>query len=111
VVLVRREMDTADIKGMIHATGILTAAGSRTSHAAVVARQLGKVCLVACNDLSIDLNQRSCRIGWKTMHEGEFVSLDGNDGGIYAGQLEVVTERPERELSRIKSWQLSAVAT
>jgi len=111
VVLVRREMDTADIQGMIHAAGILTAGGSRTSHAAVVARQLGKVCLVACNDLNIDLSQRSCRIGWKTLQEGEFVSLDGNGGGIFAGQLEVVAERPDRELARIRSWQLAAVAS
>ena len=110
VVLVRREMDTADIQGMIHATGVLTAAGSRTSHAAVVARQLGKVCLVACSNLSIDLSQRCCRIGWKTMQEGDFVSLDGNDGGIYAGQLEVVSERPERELAKIRNWQPAAVA-
>jgi len=110
-ILVRREMDTADIEGMIHAAGILTATGSRTSHAAVVARQLGKVCLVACNDLQIDLSQRCCRIGADTLREGEFLSLDGNDGGIYAGQLEVVTERPAGELEKIRSWELAAVAS
>jgi pyruvate, orthophosphate dikinase len=108
-ILVRRETDTADISGMTHAIGILTAVGGRTSHAAVVARQLGKVCLVACPGLEIDLRGRSCRIGEKIMHEGEFLSLDGNDGGIYAGKLEVVTERPERELSRIADWRASAV--
>jgi pyruvate,orthophosphate dikinase len=110
VILVRHEMDTADISGMMSAAGILTVAGGRTSHAAVVARQLGKVCLVACRNLEIDLSKRSCRIGGKTMQEGEFLSLDGNKGGIYAGKLEVVIERPERELSRIRSWHRSAVA-
>jgi pyruvate,orthophosphate dikinase len=108
IILVRRETDTADIGGMMSATGILTTAGGRTSHAAVVARQLGKVCLVACPDLEIDLAQRSCRIGVKTMHEGEFLSLDGNNGGVYAGKLDVLTERPERELSSVASWHASA---
>ena len=104
VILVRREAETADVSGMLSAVGILTAAGGRTSHAAVVARQLGKVCLVACPDLQIDLNRRSCRIGPKTMYEGDFLSIDGNDGGVYAGQIEVMTERPERELAALASW-------
>ena len=110
VILVRRETDPADITGMMSAAGILTATGSRTSHAAVVARQLGKVCLVACPELEILLAQRSCRIGGEAMHEGDFLSLDGNQGGIYRGKLEIVTERPERELARIEEWRFSAVA-
>ncbi len=105
VILVRRETETADIGGMLSATGILTATGGRTSHAAVVARQLGKVCLVSCPELNIDLGRRSCRIGSKTLTEGDFLSIDGNDGGIYAGKLEVVSERPERELARIAAWR------
>ena len=109
VILVRSEMGTADISGIMNATGILTRGGSRTSHAAVIARQLGKVCLVACADLQIDLNRRTCCIGRKTMHEGEFLSLDGNSGGIYAGELKVVTERPDRELARIESWRTSGL--
>ena len=110
VILVRPETETADIEGILSAAGILTAAGGRTSHAAVVARQLGKVCLVACADLEIDLLRRACRIGDRAMQEGEWLSLDGNDGGVYAGQLEVVTERPERELARIEGWRRSADA-
>jgi pyruvate,orthophosphate dikinase len=104
VILIRRGAETADIKGMMRAAGILTAGGGRTSHAAVVARQLGRVCLVGCANLEIDLRQRSCRIGGRTMREGEVLSLDGNNGGIYAGTVEVVTERPERELSKISTW-------
>ncbi len=105
VILVRRETETADIGGMMSAVGILTGAGGRTSHAAVVARQLGKVCLVACPDLKIDLARRSCRIGKQIMNEGDLLSIDGNDGGIYAGELELISERPERELSRIAAWR------
>ncbi len=105
VILVRRETETADIAGMMSAAGILTASGGRTSHAAVVARQLGKVCLVGCPDLEIDLRGRSCRIGKASMNEGDFLSIDGNDGGIYAGKLELVSERPERELTRIAAWR------
>ncbi len=105
VILVRREMETADINGMMSAAGILTATGGRTCHASVVARQLNKVCLVACPGLEIDLNRRSCRIGGMTIQEGQFLSLDGNDGGVYAGRLDVVTERPDRELARIAAWQ------
>jgi len=109
-ILVRRETVTSDIEGMAAAAGILTGSGGRTSHAAVVARQLGKVCLVACPGLGIDLDRRLCRIGERTLHEGEFLSLDANDGSIYAGRLETITERPERELAAIRAWQTAAHA-
>ena len=105
VILVRRETSTADIDGLAVAEGVVTATGGRTSHAAVVARQLAKVCLVSCPLLSTDLNRRSLRIGERTIAEGELISIDGNDGAIYPGRLTVVTERPERELAAIRSWR------
>ncbi len=105
VILVRPETATADIAGFALAAGILTAAGGRTAHAAVVARQLGKVCLVACPGLSIDLARRVCRIGGQSFSEGDFLSLDSNDGAVYAGRLSVVTQRPERELAMVESWR------
>ena len=104
-ILVRRDTVTADIEGMASAAGILTATGGRTSHAAVVARQLGKVCLVACAALEIDRDRRSCRIGGQTMQEGDVISLDGNSGEIYLGPIEVVSERPEQELATIAAWR------
>ena len=104
VILVRRETSTADIAGIATAQGILTAFGGRTSHAAVVARQLGKVCLVGCQDLQIDPDRRTCTIGGRTLNEGDSISLDGNDGSIYAGALAVMEERPEQELAKIASW-------
>lgn len=102
-ILVMHDIATEDINGIAKAGGILTATGSRTSHAAVVARQLGKVCLVGCS--SLDLAKAGCcRIGERTIRAGDIVSLDGNDGCVYAGTLEMIAERPERELAAIARW-------
>ena len=109
-ILVRRDTVTTDIEGMALAAGILTASGGRTSHAAVVARQLGKVCLVACPGLDIDLEHRQCRIGGTLLDEGDELSLDGNTGAVHAGRLAPVTERPERALAAIASWRHVAAA-
>lgn len=109
-ILVRRETTTADIMGMANAAGILTALGGRTSHAAVVARQLGKVCLVGCADLLIDPLGRTCRIGSHDFAEGDWLTLDGDQGAVYAGRLEVVVERPEAALARVAGWQESESA-
>jgi pyruvate,orthophosphate dikinase len=108
VILVRRETSTADIDGIAVADGVLTATGGRTSHAAVVARQLGKVCLVACPGLTTDEGTRTARIGERELAEGDFLSIDGNDGAIYPGRLPIVTERPERELAVIAGWKKAA---
>jgi pyruvate, orthophosphate dikinase len=109
-ILVRRETVTTDIEGMALAAGILTASGGRTSHAAVVARQLGKVCLVACPGLEIDLDRRQCRIGGTVLNEGDFLSLDGNAGAVHLGRLTPLIERPERALAAIALWRHSAAA-
>jgi len=104
-ILVRPETLTADISGLAQAAGLLTAAGSRTAHAAVVARQLGKVCLVGCAGLEIDPDRRTCRIGGVTFVEGEAISVDGNTGAIYPGALPVLTARPESELAAVAEWR------
>ena len=104
-ILVRPETLTADIAGLAGAAGLLTAAGSRTAHAAVVARQLGKVCLVGCTGLQIDMDRRRCRIGETVLAEGDPISIDGNTGAIYSGALPVLTERPERELAVVERWR------
>jgi pyruvate, orthophosphate dikinase len=108
VILVRRQTVTTDIEGMALAAGILTASGGRTSHAAVVARQLGKVCLVACPGLEIDLDRRQCRIGGTLLNEGDFLSLDGNTGAVHLGSLTPLIERPERALAAIAVWRRAA---
>jgi pyruvate,orthophosphate dikinase len=103
-ILVRRDTVTSDIEGMAAAAGILTGSGGRTSHAAVVARQLGKVCLVSCPGLDIDLERRQCRIGDRLLDEGDVLALDGNTGSVYAGNLEITTERPTAALAVIAQW-------
>jgi pyruvate,orthophosphate dikinase len=110
VILVRRETVTTDIEGIALAAGILTGSGGRTSHAAVVARQLGKVCLVACPALEIDSDRRQCRIGGQLLSEGDFLSLDGNTGAVYPGRLAVLTAHPTLALSKIAAWTPAAAA-
>jgi pyruvate,orthophosphate dikinase len=107
-ILVREDIDTADLSGIAAATGVLTARGGRTSHGAVVARQLDKVCLVGCADLSIDADGRGCRIGAANLRQGDVASLDGNSGAIYRGAVTVVRERPTRALEAVAAWRAAA---
>jgi pyruvate, orthophosphate dikinase len=110
VIMVRHDTATTDIEGMALAVGILTSSGGRTSHAAVVARQLGKVCLVGCPGLEIDLERRQCRISGTLLNEGDFLSLDGNAGAVYLGSIAVLTERPEKALAAIAAWRRAVAA-
>lgn len=87
VVLVRRDAETADIAALELTTGLLTQRGARTSHAAVVARQLGKVCLVGCAEMELDEVARTLMFGETTLNEGDLLTLDGNDGSVYAGAV------------------------
>jgi len=101
VLLVRSEAETRDIVALDIAQGLLTARGARTSHAAVVARQLGKVCLVGCDSLQIDLAQRRVRLGELSLDEGEVLTLDGNTGAVYRGAVRTVSEAPQALLLRL----------
>ena len=103
VVLVRRDAETGDIAALDSAVGLLTQRGARTSHAAVVARQLGKVCLVGCADLMIDETARAIKVGDITVQEGVVLTLDGNEGVFYAGAAEFEIEYPEDLLARLDS--------
>jgi pyruvate,orthophosphate dikinase len=107
-VLVREEMSTADIAGIAISAGVLTARGNRTSHAAVVARQLGKPCICGCGGLSIDPVRRVASFGDRTLAEGETVTLDSNTGRVYGGTAAIVIERPEEWLDEIRKWKMSA---
>jgi pyruvate,orthophosphate dikinase len=110
VILVREDTSTEDLTGIASAAGILTARGGRTAHAAVVARQMGKVCLVGCRELAVDPGKRSCSIGGKVLREGQVISLDGGGGGVYLGAVEIVRARPERYLAAVASWRGEARA-
>ena len=101
VILVRRDAETSDIAALEAARGLLTQRGARTSHAAVVARQLGKVCLVGCADMQVDEAARTLRIGELSLHEGDILTLDGNEGHIYQGAISTVVEAPTDLLGRL----------
>ncbi|MDQ2659970.1 MAG: pyruvate, phosphate dikinase, partial [Verrucomicrobiota bacterium] len=87
VLLVRNETSPEDLRGMIAAEGILTAKGGVSSHAALVARQMGKVCICGASALQIDYARKTVSVGEQVFHEGDDLSIDGTAGTIYAGQL------------------------
>lgn len=108
VILVRHDTSTEDIAGFAAAAGILTAVGGRTAHAAVVARQLGKVCLVGCRDLIVDEDRRCGEIAGTKIAEGDWISLDGERGEVSLGRREVIAELPETELAEIARWRAAS---
>jgi pyruvate,orthophosphate dikinase len=87
VLLVRLETSPEDLRGMIAAEGILTARGGVSSHAALVARQMGKVCICGAGGLDIDYDKKTVTVDGHTYREGDFLSIDGTAGTVYAGQL------------------------
>lgn len=87
VLLVRQETSPEDIEGMVSAEGILTARGGMTSHAAVVARGMGKCCVAGCGELRVDEAAREIRVGDLVIKEGEYMSIDGSSGCVYLGQI------------------------
>jgi pyruvate,orthophosphate dikinase len=103
-VLVRENADTGDIEALANAVALVTAQGARTSHAAVVARQLGKPCVVGCRGLVIDPTGRCATIEGSKIAEGEMLSVDGDNGTVYRGALEVIRSRPTELIERIHSW-------
>ncbi len=90
VVLVTKETSPDDIHGMAASHGVLTARGGRTSHAAVVGRQMGKVCVVGAEEIKVDLPSRSFKVKEKIIKEGNYISIDGFDGRVYSGDIPVV---------------------
>jgi len=87
VILVRRETSPEDIRGMQAADGILTAFGGASSHAALVSRQMGKVCIVGCGALNIDYNKATMTVGDKVLKDGDWISIDGFTGEVLSGQV------------------------
>jgi pyruvate,orthophosphate dikinase len=106
VLLVRPETTPDDVHGMLAAAGILTQHGGATSHAAVVARQLGIPCVAGAEEIKIDMKARSFKIAGKTIKEGDVLSLDGATGRVFEGELERVVPSfdDEKELKTILEW-------
>ena len=108
VILVRPDTTTADVAGFATAAGIVTAVGGRTAHAALVARQMGKPCIVGCTALSVEPAARAAQLAGTAIGEGDWLSIDGEAGAIYLGRGDVVTERPEAELAEVERWRVAA---
>jgi pyruvate,orthophosphate dikinase len=104
VILVRWETTPDDIHGLIHAAGILTAHGGMTSHAAVVARGMGKPCVAGCDALSIDLNARTISLGGQTLSEGDTLTIDGGTGAVIVGEVPLVAPQVNDDLETILEW-------
>ncbi len=104
VVLVRLETSPEDITGMKAAQGILTVRGGMTSHAAVVARGMGKCCVSGCGDIVMDEANKKFTLAGKTFTEGDFISIDGTTGCIYDGLIPTVDAKIAGEFGRIMGW-------
>ena len=105
IVLLRRSAETADVAALAEVDALVTALGARTSHAAVVARQLGKVCLVGCRDLTIEQGDRSACFGKVRVQEGDVISVDGATGAIYLGEVPVRRDKPDELLAAVRRWR------
>lgn len=109
VILLRQETSAEDIHGVRAAKGVVTAAGGMTSHAAVVARGLGKSCVVGCDALHIDFKERTVRVthapeGPTALREGDLMTLDGSTGRVYAGRLDLEASSTVPELDTLMEW-------
>ncbi|MBN2886087.1 MAG: pyruvate, phosphate dikinase [Chromatiaceae bacterium] len=104
VILVREETKPEDIHGFFAAQGILTSRGGKTSHAAVVARGMGKPCVAGAEGISVDVNRREARVGLTRFKEGEVITIDGTSGAVYLGAIPTVEPEFSPELSTLLGW-------
>jgi len=104
VILVRHETSPEDIGGMHAAKGILTQTGGKTSHAAVVARGWGKCCIVGAEAMHVDYAKKSISIGGRTLREGDYLTLNGSTGDIYAAQFNLVHPKMPKEYFTVLKW-------
>lgn len=108
VILMRPDTSTADVEGFAVAAGIVTSVGARTAHAALVARQMGKPCVVGCSGLTIDVAADRAELASTTISGSDWITVDGDSGHLYLGKRETVVTRPEAELAEIANWRFLA---
>ncbi len=101
VILVRRETSPEDIGGMHAAEGILTALGGMTSHAAVVARGMGKCCVAGCGEAQVDAAKKTLAFGNRVLREGDWISLDGSTGEVMLGKVKTMAPKPGEHFGRL----------
>ncbi|MGB2905391.1 MAG: pyruvate, phosphate dikinase [Candidatus Dechloromonas phosphoritropha] len=104
VILVREETKPEDIHGFFAAAGILTSRGGKTSHAAVVARGMGKPCVSGCEAIAIDVHERVARVGGVLLHEGDTITVDGTTGRVFAGEIATVEPEFSQDLEMLLGW-------
>ncbi len=104
VILVREETKPEDIHGFFAAQGILTSRGGKTSHAAVVARGMGKPCVAGAEGIEVDVKLRRAVIGQKVLHEGDYITIDGSTGKVYQGLIPTVDPEFTPELHTLLNW-------
>ena len=104
VLLVRNATSAEDVEGMNAAQGILTAHGGRTSHAAVVARQIGTCCVAGCGELRINEKEKYLQVDGITVKEGDFLSIDGTTGNVYLGKIPTVPAKMAGEFAAVMGW-------
>jgi pyruvate,orthophosphate dikinase len=104
IILVREETKPEDIHGFFQAEGILTSRGGKTSHAAVVARGMGKPCVSGCEQIVINDKLRSAQIGETTLHEGDIITINGSTGHVYAGDVPTVEAEFSEEMATLLAW-------
>jgi pyruvate,orthophosphate dikinase len=104
IILLREETKPEDIHGFFQAQGILTARGGKTSHAAVVARGMGKPCVSGCEAIHIDDIKRSALIGDTTLHEGDVITINGSNGHVYAGEVPTVQAEFNEDMATLLKW-------
>ncbi|MBR7088040.1 MAG: pyruvate, phosphate dikinase [Mogibacterium sp.] len=104
VILVREETSPEDLAGMVAAEGILTARGGMTSHAAVVARGMGKCCVAGCKEIVVDEAAKTMTVAGKVYHEGDSISLNGTDGNVYVEAIKTLAPELSGDFGQIMEW-------
>ncbi|MEM4330498.1 MAG: pyruvate, phosphate dikinase [Candidatus Pacearchaeota archaeon] len=104
VILVRVETSPEDIEGMHAAQGVLTSRGGMTSHAAVVARGMGKCCVVGCSDIKVSERERIIEVGDLIIKEGDIISLDGSTGEVFLGEVELIEPELSGDFAELMKW-------
>ncbi len=104
VLLVRTETSPEDIHGLNAAQGVLTSRGGMTSHAAVVARGMGKPCVAGCEDIDVDYNADQFTVDGKVINKGEFITVDGSTGEVFAGKVPTIDPELDKNFEKLMSW-------
>jgi pyruvate,orthophosphate dikinase len=104
VILLREETKPEDIHGFFAAEGVLTSRGGKTSHAAVVARSMGKPCIAGAEGIEVDVEKHTARVGNITLHEGDVITIDGANGNVYLGEIDTVPAKFSEELRTLLNW-------